>query len=463
MSDRRSDVGQARTAALEAMRRERYDLTQHRARRFLLAQSAILAFATVLVIASGLAGVLKQPLFGQSLIFCAVIGVMTAGGWGFYLGRGAKSAFVISFLYIDSIVAMAAYYRMGEFETPNLIGVTLLVVMAPLFTKRRHAYGLAAFQSVLYCVFLAGRYTGWLPYDSVLPGDLDEALRDIQYLGDCVFAFVLLSFGAAYLSGEASMEITVSQKHLEIEVEARTQELAEANQELHQRNAELEQFNAAVSHDLKSPLQSLLLASELLRQDSPRLDEDQRESVQAIKQSVLRMNALISELLKLSRIGTNLGEAVPVDMGLVVDEVRADLAALTQERSGCIESGVLPTVYGHRELLRDALQNLVENGLKYGCRDHPIVRIEDISAGTDQVTLAIEDNGPGIPESERTRVFQPFVQLDRTAPGVGVGLSITRRIIHLHRGAIRAEDSERLQGLRVILELPAVSVEDSVS
>ena len=456
-----TSVQRARTGALAALRDERDDLTKRRAYRFLIFHTAIISVALLIVLAAGLAGALERRLFLQSLVFCGVTGLMTAIGWVRYRRKGARGAFVLTFLYSDSLVAMTAYYLMGEFETPFLGSVVLLVIMAPLFAKRRHAYGIAAFQCVLYAVFLAGRYSGWFPYSAIIPGDILSALNDHQFIVDCFSGFLIFSFGAAYLAGEASIEITVSQKHLEEEVAARTEQLAQANLALTQHNAELEQFNAAVSHDLKSPLTSARLAAELLRDDSEHLSPDQKENIELIGQSVRRMNALIVELLNLSRLGTNLGEVSAVDLNEVLADIRVDLAALFQERSARFETGEMPCVAGNRELLRDALQNLVENAIKYGHPDGPTVRIDDVSGDAEAVTLAVEDNGFGIREEDRSRVFRPFVQLDSGASGVGVGLAITRRIIQLHKGSISLGDGVQSTGLRVMLDLPRATQEGS--
>ena len=115
---------------------------------------------------------------------------------------------------------------------------------------------------------------------------------------------------------------------------------------------------------------------------------------------------------------------------------------------------------GNRELLAQALSNLLDNGLKYGVPPaegaSAALRLVASRAG-GSARLLIEDRGPGVPPADRGRVLDRFVRLEasRTMPGSGLGLSLVAAIVRLHGGSIRLEDNA--PGLRVVLELPLVA------
>ncbi len=112
---------------------------------------------------------------------------------------------------------------------------------------------------------------------------------------------------------------------------------------------------------------------------------------------------------------------------------------------------------GQRELIGQALANLIDNALKYGAADDPGVKAQvEVSAKGDarSVEISVADRGPGIPEAERSRVLERFVRLEasRSRPGSGLGLSLAAAVARLHGGELRIEDNA--PGLRVVLALP---------
>ena len=137
----------------------------------------------------------------------------------------------------------------------------------------------------------------------------------------------------------------------------------------------------------------------------------------------------------------DLYEAVAEDRGLVLD-VRA-------------EDGLI--IAGNRELIGQALANLIDNALKYGAASHAggaSVTLEAWRMG-DSIRLAVSDHGPGIPEAERGRVLDRFVRLEdaRSRPGFGLGLSLVNAVVRLHQGTLRLADNA--PGLRVEIAVPA--------
>ena len=416
-----------------------------------------------------------------------IVLLMTLLGWRVYLRTEEHSRLILSLLYADAVVGVIGYYAVGEFESPNVACVSLLIFMAPLFGPKRHAWGLATLMTVLYGSLLTLRQTGLIGYAPVLPPpdllplveDLPVAvwvftrlvseqfghellalqLSDATFVGDSLLGFIILVFGAAFLAGEASLGLVTSQQELEGEVDNATRKLSRANLELQDRNRALDEFNSALSHDLKSPLGTSLLAAEALLFGQPPLTAGQQELAKAIADSSERMGDLVRELLKLSRMDSDLGKWVQIELEETFEAVQADLAAKLQETGAVVQvRGPLPPALGNPSLLREAFQNLLENAIKYGGKDGAPaqVLVEETDAPWARVSIAIEDNGPGIPEAERDLVFRPFLQLhrDQGKDGVGAGLAIVRRIVSVHGGRIRVEEGKTLGGARFVLELP---------
>ena len=219
-------------------------------------------------------------------------------------------------------------------------------------------------------------------------------------------------------------------------------------------------FIAAVSHELRMPLAQILIASETLAMQRDRTDAERVSLASSIVRETRRLVGLVDNVLLFSRSGalelTPSLRPVGVDELLddVVDAVRlaVDDAGQTIEMVG--ERGLTVTADGR--LVRQALVNLVDNALKYG-KAGQLIRLGAERHG-ERVRISVEDDGPGVPEAERTRVFEPYTRLpedqvsERT--GTGLGLAVVRRISEACGGRVWIEDGTT-RGARVIVELRA--------
>jgi len=186
------------------------------------------------------------------------------------------------------------------------------------------------------------------------------------------------------------------------------------------------QMLASASHELRSPLARMRMAIELLRTDnSPEL---QKQLTNDIKE----LDELIGEILLASRLDAleQVEQREPVDL----------LALLAEEasRTGASANGTPVTISGNVRLLRHMLRNLLENAHRYSDGSDVEASIKTEQPG--RVTLCVEDRGPGIPEDERERVFEPFYRARgtrETGEGVGLGLALVQRIAEHHRGSVR--------------------------
>ncbi|MCW8808398.1 MAG: PAS domain S-box protein [Rhodanobacter sp.] len=226
--------------------------------------------------------------------------------------------------------------------------------------------------------------------------------------------------------------------------------LARAMDDLRIRNRELQDFAYVASHDLQEPLRKIQTFSDRLQSRlAAELDESSRDYLQRMGLAALRMQALIDDLLTYSRSGSGKASMVMVDLSSVLASVQDDLEQQIQEAGATIEVGPLPEILADPTQMRQLLQNLLTNALKFRAVDRPCriaiharsIESADAGVGDTGWELRVEDNGIGFDEAYAERIFAPFQRLHprNVYPGTGIGLAIVRRIVERHGGTIRAE------------------------
>lgn len=199
---------------------------------------------------------------------------------------------------------------------------------------------------------------------------------------------------------------------------------------------------AAVSHDLRTPITRLKLRAESI--EDPKL-------MAKVQKDLDEMHAMVSATLDFMRSADSREPMQPLDMGALLESLQADAEEVGQEVR--IE-GEPRAPYTCRPLaLKRCLTNLINNAVKYGQR--AFVKIED---DAEQLRITIADDGPGIPEAELERVFEPFYRLEgsrsRDTGGVGLGLGIARNIARAHGGDVVLRNRPEGKGLEAVLTLP---------
>lgn len=217
----------------------------------------------------------------------------------------------------------------------------------------------------------------------------------------------------------------------------------------------------AIAHDLKTPLTRLRNRAE----QALAADDDAPTRREALEATLEESNALIrtfEALLLISRVeaGRALGASDPVDVTLIAHEVAELYEPVAEDEGGAftLRADGPISVRGNRELIAQALTNLVDNALKHGRRDGHAPRVTLTVARRDGTAiLAVADDGPGVAEADRRRIFERFTRLEasRTTPGSGLGLALVAAVARLHKGEIDVEDAE--PGLRIVLRLPIAS------
>ncbi len=248
--------------------------------------------------------------------------------------------------------------------------------------------------------------------------------------------------------------------HVDITGRKRTEaRLKKALEDLQLSNRELEEFAYVASHDLQEPLRKISAFGGLLVQEcGAAVSADGREYLDHIMGAVRRMQALINDLLQLSRVATRAKAFTPVDLNQTLREVLEDLGARLKESGGTVTVEPLPALDADAIQMRQLFQNLIANALKFrkaGEAPTVVVRAPEVDEKANRAVICVEDHGIGFESRFDERIFGLFQRLHGRMEyeGTGIGLAICRRIAERHGGRITAEG--RLgDGATFRLELP---------
>lgn len=215
-------------------------------------------------------------------------------------------------------------------------------------------------------------------------------------------------------------------------------ELEQTKNELERKNKDLSQFAYVASHDLKEPLNTISSLIESIRdQYRGKLDEEADDMLSFISIAAGRMRNVINDLLEYSSIG-NENEMTSVDCNQLLQEIQQDLDVKIKDANANIKVGKLPTIQGFSTALRLLFQNLISNGIKFRkAGEAPEINIS-ATEEAEGWTFRIEDNGIGISEKHKDKIFNIFERLHSRSEyeGTGIGLAHCKRIIELHKGKI---------------------------
>ena len=216
------------------------------------------------------------------------------------------------------------------------------------------------------------------------------------------------------------------------------------------------EFVADASHELRTPLTSVLASLELLAEE---LDGEQADTAQAALRSARRMRRLVGDLLLLARADAKRAQPhAPTELHEVVMEAASEIGPVAEDHDLQIDAEPV-VVSGARDELHRLVLNLIENAVRH---TPPGTHIRASTACENgDVTIVVEDDGPGIPPELGDRVFDRFVRSGRDgAPGSGLGLSIVRAVAQSHGGSVVLEHTLDGRGARFVVRLPAQSPDD---
>jgi len=325
--------------------------------------------------------------------------------------------------------------------------------------------------------FTAAEAVGRLTFDLIrtqFPAPLDEIKRQLRSRRTWAGELIHRSKGGDtlhvlsrmfYYEGEAAAHFFEINRDITAEREAET-ELAAANGKLRKRNEEMEgllrsreRFLAAMSHEMRTPLQSIMGFADLLNESSQgEWSDKQRDFLQHVHNGSRHLLALLNEVLDLARIDAGHLELSP--MALPLAQVERDMAGEVEPMAQRRHIGL--RIEPHPEMrvvadpvrMRQILYNLLSNAIKFTPPGGQVWMGAQKRNG--MVELVVGDTGIGIESSEQGEAFEEFWRSNHARPqsGAGLGLAITRRLVEAHGGSIRLE-SELGAGSRFYVTLPA--------
>lgn len=271
----------------------------------------------------------------------------------------------------------------------------------------------------------------------------------IIFAGFAIFAVIALLLARRTLrTGEQIAEANVGLERAQSQLREMNAELERTNAELERRamelqrsNADLDQFASIASHDLQEPLRKVRTFTERIREtEADGLSERGVEYLRRANASAERMQQLIEDLLRYSRVSTQGRPFASVDLGQVANDVVEDLDETVRQSGAVIRVGQLPTISADPTQMRQLLQNLISNGVKF--RREGVTPEVGVSATLDEgwVKLVVSDNGIGFDPRYARRIFRIFERLHGRGGylGTGIGLALCRKIAERHGGTVVA-------------------------
>ena len=236
--------------------------------------------------------------------------------------------------------------------------------------------------------------------------------------------------------------------------------------ELQRSNKELEAFAYLASHDLQEPLRKIITFGDLLEKRTERMDEKAKDYLARMKGSAEKMLIFIHDLMDFSRVTTRVKPFEPVNLGHLIEEEVRDFEDKINDLKGSIHVGKFPTLMVDRIQMHGLFQNLISNAIKYSREGTPPVinLISLFNKEKENWEILVEDNGIGFEEKYLDQIFKPFKRLHnkKEYEGIGIGLAICEKIVHLHGGEISAKSSPG-KGATFIISLPKkLSTKDNI-
>jgi signal transduction histidine kinase len=325
----------------------------------------------------------------------------------------------------DDLAERRAVQRAGLDDASVRLALVLLIVLVALV-------------ALVAAVWLGLRRAVLAPVDQMVDDAGRIAVGDLDHVPQQVGLRELAELGRSL---DHVRDALVTQLR---EVERREADLARSN-------AELEQFAYVASHDLQEPLRKVASFCQMLeRRYKGQLDERADTYISFAVDGATRMQDLINDLLAFSRVGRTTDRFDEVDLQDVFDAALRNLSSAIEDAGAEVRQDPLPTMVGDRSLLVALFQNLVGNGIKFRGVDPPCIEVRAVDRG-DEVELTVSDNGIGIPEEYRDRIFVIFQRLHgrEEYPGTGIGLSLCRKIVEFHGGRIEVADDDRAAGTTI--------------
>jgi PAS domain S-box-containing protein len=289
--------------------------------------------------------------------------------------------------------------------------------------------------------------------------DIDDSIKELERRKQLEEALQIEKSQLESRVAERTSQLKLTNEGLMSEIKKRQRvekKLRDSSIELRRSNKELEEFAYVSSHDLQEPLRKIQAFGDLLVEEFGDKLGDGQEYLTRIQGSAQRMSTLIDDLLTFSRVTTKPTTTVEVDLNKTMKNVLADLQIRSEKEKGTvIIDDNLPTVMADDTHMRQLFQNLLSNALKFHAQDRPPeIHVTATTDETDHV-IKVKDNGIGIDEKYRAKVFAVFQRLNakQAYEGTGIGLAVCKKIVERYGGTIDIE-STLGEGTTFIITLP---------
>lgn len=273
-------------------------------------------------------------------------------------------------------------------------------------------------------------------------GDTNGALQMYKKYQAEKESIIRFSKSAAISDARLNFELEEKRKEAEF-LKRKNAEIEEYVRKVEISNNELRQFAHVASHDLKEPLRMVTLYMQMLEKNAvKKLSDDELQYLHYAKEGANRMYDLINSLLSLSKINPEVKRET-VDLNKVLAEVAEFLRPEMEMRNFRLSTVVLPKVKGNSVYLFQLFQNLITNAMKFNETATPSLEISCMK-GEQYYYFSFIDNGIGVPEKYREKVFEIFQRLHTRDQysGTGIGLTISRKIVESMNGKIWVEDGK---------------------
>jgi light-regulated signal transduction histidine kinase (bacteriophytochrome) len=261
----------------------------------------------------------------------------------------------------------------------------------------------------------------------------------------------------------------MARRQIEEVVANRTRELAEANSNLEKSNADLAQFAYIASHDLQEPVRKISTFTNILENNlSGNLDNTSKNYLSKIKNSAVRMQTLIRDVLQYAEVSNDTEYFADIDLNEILESVLSDYDLLIQQKSALINHCILPVIPAIPLQMTQLFGNIISNALKFTrIESQLIITITSSKASEKDITesgldplvpyfkIEFSDNGIGIKKEYTEQIFNIFQRLhDRSVfDGTGIGLALCKKIVLNHKGNIHANQSSE-KGAVITILLP---------
>jgi len=280
----------------------------------------------------------------------------------------------------------------------------------------------------------------------------DNRAIDISVTVSPLYDAIGRIIGASRIARDVTEQVRATER-----LAALNADLKRSNERLARSNEDLERFAFVASHDFQEPLRMITIYSQMLIRSYPGTANAKAEMcVENIVSGTQRIRELLADLLAYTEAGADTEASHhSVDLNVVLEKAKQNLAMPIAETGANITSDVLPTFHGYEGHFIPLFQNLIGNALKYRSSATPEIRIHVRHAG-NELMFSVADNGIGISPEFHDKIFVAFKRLHgKQIPGTGIGLAICKRVVERYGGRIWVESQEG-QGATFVFTLPRV-------